>query len=1629
MEKLNADGIKRGRGRANGKSGFTLTEVLIAMFISLIISAMLFVTLERQSKTHIAETETVELQEKIISVVDLMGKEIRLAGYLERNDRIPFADKYTFTFMGDIDNVGGAQLKADIIEGEDTAKYVETVTYIYYPSQGRLIRVQGTGSNKKVLDFVDGLDDFEFSYYDADGDRIYSTSAECMADGGGDGLVCGQTATDKTSLGTYCGEANLTGNNSKACRDSIRRIRITLSDSTESAAAAIGDNITKRSRTVVREVAPPNLSLEPLVACGALVVSAPTTLAACNPPGEDALITITTYALNDEGQNVLTNKNDINISVNPVCQLFYDEAKTDPVDLTLPIPEPGNTRLSTVNLYLESGSKMVGDDIEILTRWRPAEEGCSFQRVTRPITIVPGDPCEIEMETIDPFAYVCDDGSGRCPSSKKIYFVLKDDCGNAIPNGKMEFQIQGNDASGTRGWLSPPDDPGTLYPTDDGPVPVIGGDGEPGNDEKGRVGITYTAPTMDLPGGQLWVTIEGIITEKGEGCQESYFFDVKLLPCTPDHLEFKMEDPIYGCMNMHVPIDVYVKDYCGNNVILSNLVDYNQMTADLDPTNKDVITATLTVPQDVGPYQDETISMWEEVIPFGTLPYPPNSFTVALRAKNEWGFDEPFYRILYNSRTDEPDRVPRGPFQVEFTYHGIGYDSSTDEYFRYIPDPVGHPFDLSDCNCNIWAANYPEYFCNPAGGLTLACPYDASLWAVGGGHDPDNEGRILVTSGTYQVELRVGDPENPDVYVSQTDEFPFIPFQETEFFTWPFWLRNKTFPINGGVALRLEERNADGDLMCTFDWSTTILCSEASLELLDREMMPAITYDPYDPDERVYVELSDCNRPAQDSEDDIEVDIYTTTGDHEVVKLYADDPTTLTTYRNRDDIPITALTLPTQGNGILEVGSADKIWVDYYDDTAECGCIDMAHDEVDLISFCVTAALYSGAAASFQGTAFRVHWGDVVVFDDIDFTGQLDKKVPKKDRTVDVGITTGEYSSSIGWKDRWVDIYVGGVINGDTSGDPQPFLADGYSNIYQNVPSDALECVMIDLDYEELKQFAIDNDVYYYADDDDENIIKRHADGSIEPPRTLVDVIINDSRKFIFVDVKNAPNLSPQPTGETIDAGAFDAYFPTFNFSGNEDIVFKGVLYIAGNVSVQGMGAPQTYTVKTPPLNDVEQVLFPPDGEGTYYHLPVTFDTAGPLPEEVQLDVHIFGVFYIEGFFDVNANMMIFGSIAAEGGFRGQGNPEIWYNYLSGRGCNQNQCCALTIHPSNPDIPMSSSYEFTADGGTGGQIIWSFKKDENGDPMNPSGGTITEDGLYTPGDVVGAVDTIQAFDVGGCAPGYTDITVTCPTITIDGPSEIELGQNPDYDVTGGKPPYTWSVDYPVIASIDPDTGQLTTHDVGPVKITVTDANGCKPANDFLVAVSAPVGCKLIYFNDFDGDEHGNFSGHWSTCSEFEGGLGSDECHGQDDWQMGDPDGDCGDPENAYSGSNVIGNDIGNSGWNGCYANNVTNYIISPAIDTTGYENIEIHFQRWARVRSYDHLYLHIYCNSTWYWDVLDYTNLGDTSWNEVSLSIPTSICADSDLVGILFMLDSNSSNTRGGWNIDDFYMCGSKMHP
>ena len=96
-----------------GNNGFTMVELLIAMVISVIIMGAIFSAYQVQQKTYAAQNQVTEMQQNLRAGMDILLREIRMAGYdpgqtliTESNPGIEEATIGRFRFIQDLNDDG-----------------------------------------------------------------------------------------------------------------------------------------------------------------------------------------------------------------------------------------------------------------------------------------------------------------------------------------------------------------------------------------------------------------------------------------------------------------------------------------------------------------------------------------------------------------------------------------------------------------------------------------------------------------------------------------------------------------------------------------------------------------------------------------------------------------------------------------------------------------------------------------------------------------------------------------------------------------------------------------------------------------------------------------------------------------------------------------------------------------------------------------------------------------------------------------------------------------------------------------------------------------------------------------------------------------------------------------------------------------------------------------------------------------------------------------------------------------------------------------------------------------------------------------------------------------------------------
>jgi MYXO-CTERM domain-containing protein len=147
----------------------------------------------------------------------------------------------------------------------------------------------------------------------------------------------------------------------------------------------------------------------------------------------------------------------------------------------------------------------------------------------------------------------------------------------------------------------------------------------------------------------------------------------------------------------------------------------------------------------------------------------------------------------------------------------------------------------------------------------------------------------------------------------------------------------------------------------------------------------------------------------------------------------------------------------------------------------------------------------------------------------------------------------------------------------------------------------------------------------------------------------------------------------------------------------------------------------------------------------------------------------------------------------------------------------------------------------------------------------------------------------------------------------------------------------------------------------------------------------------------------------------------------DDWDWGIPMSPVAsnDPTAAFSGVEVLGNDLGGPDEDGMYQPDVQVYAQTPIIDTGVNSDVRLQYWRWLSVEDGFFDQATIYGNGRVAWQNLN-TDSGDQS-NTHHLDrewrfhdVPLSAQVQGGKVQVKFEIDSDGGLEFGGWTIDDF---------
>ena len=150
-------------------------------------------------------------------------------------------------------------------------------------------------------------------------------------------------------------------------------------------------------------------------------------------------------------------------------------------------------------------------------------------------------------------------------------------------------------------------------------------------------------------------------------------------------------------------------------------------------------------------------------------------------------------------------------------------------------------------------------------------------------------------------------------------------------------------------------------------------------------------------------------------------------------------------------------------------------------------------------------------------------------------------------------------------------------------------------------------------------------------------------------------------------------------------------------------------------------------------------------------------------------------------------------------------------------------------------------------------------------------------------------------------------------------------------------------------------------------------------------------------------------------------LSGDDREGADDWVWGRPSGSSTDPDDAYSGNKVWGNDLGGGNYNGDYQPEIVNRLSTPPIDVGGASEVIVQYRRWLNVEDGYYDQARVYGNDEVLWrNHVSSEQVGDENTHDDQWVLATHRAALTEGTLVLgWEIESDQGYESGGWNIDD----------
>ncbi|MBL8900739.1 MAG: choice-of-anchor B family protein [Planctomycetes bacterium] len=161
--------------------------------------------------------------------------------------------------------------------------------------------------------------------------------------------------------------------------------------------------------------------------------------------------------------------------------------------------------------------------------------------------------------------------------------------------------------------------------------------------------------------------------------------------------------------------------------------------------------------------------------------------------------------------------------------------------------------------------------------------------------------------------------------------------------------------------------------------------------------------------------------------------------------------------------------------------------------------------------------------------------------------------------------------------------------------------------------------------------------------------------------------------------------------------------------------------------------------------------------------------------------------------------------------------------------------------------------------------------------------------------------------------------------------------------------------------------------------------------------------RSLYLESFEGGWNG-----WTHGASF----------GQDDWEIGVPQGKNGDPSFAHSPTQCAGTDLGFGANDGRYSTNSTSFLQSPVVNVGTRTDLKLRIRRWLAVEDASRDQARILVNGLPIYTNSTTSSIQDSAWLDLSYPLNTVLGGAPSAV-FRFELQTDGAGNRAGWNLDD----------